>query len=69
MWPYCDHREVWSWKESTVGNVKKSHCLPLRSIIMIDMGMSRKAKTMRLGENLKLDKAVYLCKREWTMSL
>ena len=46
---------------STVGDIKKNREKILKfSKEMKDMGMSRSAKVMKLGDDSKLDKAVYL---------
>ncbi len=58
---YAVISEKYGVGRSTVNGIKKNRekLLTFKKD-MIDMGMSRNAKTMRLGENLKLDKAVFL---------
>ncbi len=54
--------------KSTVGDVKKNREKILKfQGEMIDMGMSRKAKVMKLGNNQKLDQAVYIWFRQKRM--
>ena len=57
---HCNWRTVWNRQEHCGGYQKgRRFCMEFSSK-MVEMGMSRKANVMKLGDDDELDQAVYL---------